>query len=349
MTSFHKKINRVIFFILFTLVFLFYLWSQLIGVTFFLLIILDFFFTKFIQKFLKNRLDQNFYQILKYSLLIVLPFVFAIFIRTFLFDIYFVPSSSMERTLFPNDYVLINKISYGTKIPKHMIDIPVIGSLFKKDNEPHIYDLYRSLKRFKDLKREDIVVFKSVTDNAKSLIKRIIGMPGDTLSIDNTTVKINNILLEDKPEYSYSYMDNTQNKMFLTQNYSNKEYNTLNLALKKNLEKNITQKPSWSFYIFPYSKQLEWTRDNYGPLIIPKKGMIITLNKDNLPIYDKLISQYENEKITLSDNEIYNYTFKNNYYFMMGDNRHASIDSRVFGFVPENYVQGKLIYKYSNN
>jgi len=340
-----KSLRLALYILLLIFIFLFYIWSQLIGVTFFLLIIFDIFTTKISVSFLKKKLSKNSFRIIKYGFLFLLPFAFALFVRTFLFDIYFVPSSSMEQTLFPNDYVLINKLSYGTKIPKQIIDIPVIGSFFSNDPKKHIYDLYKPLKKFKDFSHEDIVVFKSVNDNAKFLVKRIIGMPGDMLSIKNTNVKINHFFLEDKPQYCYRYIDSTRKKMplLLAKSYSNSEYDTLNLALKKKLVKNNMQKPSIGFYIFPKSKQQEWTHDNYGPLLIPKKGMTIALNKDILPIYDKLIDYYENEKILLSDNETYSYTFKNNYYFMLGDNRHASIDSRMFGFVPESYIQGKLV------
>lgn len=337
-----QSTKTIFFFLLLIVPILFYLWSQLFWVTLAIVFIIDLLSAKFSLSFFKRNLKANNYKIIQFTLLILLPFALAVFIRTFLLDIYFVPSSSMQSTLFPNDYVLVNKVSYGTKIPNRVVDVPVIGSLFTKDIKSQTYNLYRPLNKFSDFKREDIVVFKSVTDDAKFLIKRIIGMPGDTLLIKNAIVKVNNQLLEDHPYYCYSYIDSTQRNMPMAKNYSNKEYDTLNKVKKMRLFKNILTQPSQTFFVFPYEKKL-WTRDNYGPIIIPKKGVTLKLNNENINVYKNILKHFEDEDIRLFDNDTITYTFKNNYYFMMGDNRHASIDSRFFGFVPESYIQGKLV------
>ena len=253
----------------------------------------------------------------------------------------------MEHTLFPGDYVLVNKIRYGTKVPKRLQDIPVVGDIFNTKNTKHEYDLYRALKGFKTLQREDIVVFKSVEDNNRFLIKRLIGLPGDTLNIKNTHVVINNMSLPERSEYSYQYRDSSTS-FVLSKIYANKVFDTLDFKRKKKLSKLNQTKPSLRTYnIFPFTKQEQWTRDNYGPIIIPKKGMHIIFTKENIAIYKALIANYEQEIIQLNDdNDSINYTFKHNYYFMLGDNRHNSIDSRSYGFVPEVYIQGKMILKF---
>ncbi|MCD6346810.1 MAG: S26 family signal peptidase, partial [Bacteroidales bacterium] len=109
----------------------------------------------------------------------------------------------------------------------------------------------------------------------------------------------------------------------------------------------------WDGATFPFSDNYQWNRDNYGPIWIPEKGMTVSLTIANLPLYERVIDVYENNDLKVDGDQIFinnelanSYTFKMNYYWMMGDNRHNSADSRFWGYVPEDHIVGKPLFVY---
>ncbi len=228
-------------------------------------------------------------------------------------------------------------------------------------------------------------------DKREHYVKRAIGLPGDTLKISDGTVYINGKenqlprrtikqisyevftdgtqLTEEilKKELDIDIMQALKEQPAYTQNGEvryvmdvpdDKVEALRNFASVKRVVPNLADEPNMANPVFPnpnpfHSNGLkyQWTRDNYGPLYIPKAGESITLNEDNYYKYERVIRFYEGndlqrkgEEFVLNGQPATSYTFEQDYYFMMGDNRHSSDDSRFWGFVPQDHIVGKPVF-----
>ncbi|SDT52202.1 signal peptidase I [Mucilaginibacter mallensis] len=277
--------------------------------------------------------------LLKYFLIIV---ALSIICRIFLLEIFFVPTNSMKQTLFPGDIVLVAK--------------------------------------WQRISLNDVAVFRDPFDMSKFLIKRCVGYPGQNLRLAENKLIVNGIIQRDDKNLRYKFeivANPTDLQTFLNKERlkEDQDYEIESLGFDrysincnervanqlKDLKtvksfgrlKIVERLPVRSFYFEIGNRQ--WTASDMGPIFLPKKGETIEVNDTTYQRYKDVINAYEDAKISkLNDYFIINhkrvstYTFKNDYYFFLGDNRQASEDSRIFGPVPDRFITGKSVFLLFN-
>lgn len=217
-------------------------------------------------------------------------------------------------------------------------------------------------------------------DLKTNYIKRCIGLPGDVVEVVERQVMVNGEAPDNPEHMQYSYLvtatDEINERNLVNLGFDPEDYTFLGrdpqtshaiyqIFLAPSRIKELTSLPyivsldrdyrynnGPDARIFPSSKYSPWNADNYGPIRVPAKDMNIHINDSTLAFYGKVIRDYdhngdvkvEKDKLWIDGKEVSTYTFKQNYYFMMGDNRHNSLDSRYWGFVPEDHIVGKAFF-----
>jgi len=251
-----------------------------------------------------------------------------------------VQSTSMYATLLPNDLVLVQRWPVWT-----------------------------------GFERGDIAVFRDPLKDrdAKSkrplLVKRIAGMPGDTVQLKQGVLFVNGVKQEAPPTATWSYLvrmrgehstDSIMDLLRLPKSMLIPGRRFLEIPSNQFLADTLEQLPAVVSaeamslatgaprHIFPFSQRYRWNGDNYGPIVVPAKGDTLRIDMDNLPLYDRIMSLYEGHTLSV-DRELLlidgapltTYVVEQDYYFMLGDSRHHSADSRYWGFVPQDHLVGR--------
>lgn len=365
----------------------------------------------------------------------VFAVVAATLIRTFLFEAFVIPTESMEKTLLVNDFLFVDKVTYGARIPQTPLSFPFVhntlpGSLTTPSYLKWIQLDYKRLPSVRNIHRNDVVVFNFPTgdtiinlpefgskipyydvlrspefngdreklyaqypvlvhpmDKTDNYIKRCVGIPGDIIQVKNSHLYVNGQPAYVAPNAQTEYLvttngqsipeDYIQDSLGINITEANMDFQMVE-GLPNTYKINMTASAAAGLRKLPFVKAVNayeentvgftfpndtlhfpWTIDNFGAIRIPKQGDVISLNDSTIELYRRLIVTYENNQLDkkgsqylLNGKPASQYTVKQNYYWMMGDNRHRSQDSRFWGYVPETHVVGRaalIWFSYSNS
>ncbi|MFV0170817.1 signal peptidase I [Empedobacter falsenii] len=336
---------------------------------------------------------------------LIFALVLATLVHNWFIQPMIVPTGSMENTIKIGDALFVEKVSYGARVPITPIGIPFSEFIYRDGFIDKARLPYMRVPGWRDLKSNDIVVFNYPTDSIYNAIdrkdayvKRLVGLPGETVQIRNGVLYVNDkkFIPKKDAQVQHSYLvvvktpfsdkllydnfgiistdyqagkqtDGTFIYQFaaltdahVTAMKSNANVVSIEPILQpvgQKTEHIVNGKIDSTNTIFPVNKN--WNTDQYGPLYIPKKGDVVDVNKETLAQYINIIRRYENNMLKvdsangkfdvfINDQKTDKYEIKQNYYFMVGDNRNQSLDARFFGYVGEDHIIGRPIMIWAN-
>jgi signal peptidase I len=302
--------------------------------------------------------------------------IIVLILRTLFFDLFRIPTPSMEKNLLVGDYLFVSKLHYGTRLPM-TVGVPFTGVYL-----PGVEFPYVRLPGFSSVERGDPIVFNHPPKNGPidrkvHYVKRVMGLPGDSVMVRDKVVHVNGTpypLGEGMQQYwsvfkqdaRYQLSGTRLESLGITQARRTQNPKVVRMLATPEAIQSVSDWP-WIDRVAPfllddreyydgrmYPAERGYTPDNYGPVPVPQKGQTVTLTGRNWPVYGPVINRYEGHTARqMSDTtfaidgvQTRRYTFKQNYYFVMGDNRDNSEDSRYWGYVPMDHIVGKAVLTY---
>ena len=306
---------------------------------------------------------------------LVVAVVIVVIVRTLFFDLFRIPTPSMEENLLVGDYLFVSKVHYGTRMPMSL------GVPFTSIHVPGVSFPYTRIGGFTDVQRGDPIVFnyppdEGPIDRKTHYIKRVIGMPGDTLAVRDKMVHVNGgplplgrgmqqhwLVRKTGPrhqiprnrmeEIGVSEVTPTQSATAVRITATPEGIRRVSeFSWVESVEPYVLPASAFNAELYPPGRG--YTPDNYGPLHVPAKGETVTLTAGNWPAYRPIITRYEghdarqmsDSTFAIDGERTTTYTFQQDYFFAMGDNRDNSQDSRFWGVVPMDHVVGKALLTY---
>ena len=298
----------------------------------------------------------------------------ALFLRACVLEGFRIPSESMEKSLVKGDFVLVSKLHYGPRLPM-TVGLPLTNWYFEDLDLP-----YLRLPGFTAIRRGEVIVFnypvaETPVERRVHYIKRVAGLPGDSISLRDKTLYVNGtpVPLAETMQHGWN-ATMAPEVSFPVDSLRALGASEINVRGRSRVSFVATpaladvvaswdgvtevnanvqaRDPSFGMRIFPPGSA--FGRDHYGPLYIPAQGDTLILSESNWHMYRDLIERYEQHQARVLPNGAFEidsvrttqYIVEQDYYFVLGDNRDSSVDSRVWGFVPMDHVVGKAVFVY---
>jgi len=300
-----------------------------------------------------------------------------IILRWFVFDLKTISDSSMEKAILAGDVAWVNKYQYGARMPMRILPKKWVDLFFSTDTLAPVKQLpYWRFPGYTRPEINDIILVnlpayhQTAIDQRTRIAKRVAAQPGDEIIIKNGDIWVNNSEIPTPQTLQWSYETVLKNDVVaeeFLETFSIKEgsrtrgRNRFILPFTEEAADSLAKNPhvrriSRFFpekekdFVYPFGEKAQnWSPDNYGPIKLPFKGMEIAMNPESYDFYRYHILYHERQAITMRNDSVFlkgnyieTYTFKNDYYFMMGENRHNTSDSRLWGLVPANHIIGKI-------